>query len=164
MVLSSCGRDPLPSEDGVGAELAPPAPRRARAEESILDERGVPLESEERVAGLVLPRGLDELEELSSERRHVYVSDIPQDRLVRYFGPRLTTVHIDREGSSATYRDAIPRGVRGGRVRLDVTIRPSSSRGSRVEIYERPPPPPAGVRVSEEQIRRHLDGLNKNRE
>lgn len=153
-----CSEEPPPSGDGVGEEVVAPAPRERTVVESIYDGEGVPRESTERVAGLVLPRGLEEIEGLREERRHVYASDVPPQKLLRYFGPRLTTVDIRRQADTVTYRQAIPRGVRGGAVKLDVTVRPSSRRGTaaHVEIFERPPPPPEGVVISAEEIRRHF--------
>ena len=124
---------------------------------------GVPLPSDERVAGLVLPRGLTKIEALSSERRHVYSSEVPRDRLLRYFGPRLTTMNVEQDGEVVTYHEAIPREARGGIVKLDVTIRSTSAHPARVDIYERPPPS-RGASISEEEIRRHLSSQTKNRE
>ena len=148
----------------MGREIVAPPPREL-TQDSIYDGEGVPRESDEVVAGLTLPLGLEAIES-DDERRHLYRSEVAPDALLRYFGPRLTTVDIQREGEHVTYREATPRDVRGGVVKLDVTIRPSSQRGvrSRLEIYEIPPPPPEGVVISEEEIRRHLDGLNERRE
>lgn len=144
--------------EGVGQEVPLPAPRERRDPAAELyDEEGVPRESDDRVAGLVLPRGLTKIDALSVDRRHVYTSEMPPQKLLRYFGPRLTTMQIDRRGEAVTYREAIPRGVQGGAVKLDVTIEPTPENPSRIEIYERPPPPPEGTVISEEEIRRHLE-------
>ena len=157
LLLVACSEDPPPSMDGVGAEVpAPERPARERPE-PILDGDGVPLPSDARVAGLTLPRGLTAVEALDTERRHHYTSEVPVNALIRYFGPRLTTVQIDREAGRTIYRDAVPRGVRGGVVRLDVTIRTSSAHAARVEIYERPPPAPEGLVITPDEIRRHLE-------
>lgn len=160
----ACAEPAPPSADDVGREVRHPPPRRIDEGEQLYDARGVPLESGERVAGLTLPRGLTAQPALSTERRHVYVSSIPRERLLRYFGPRLTTMNIREDGEVVTYVDAAPREARGGIVKLDVTILPSSAHGARVEIYERPPEHREAPQVSEETIRRHLDGLTKNRE
>lgn len=160
----SCSEAP-PSVEGVGAEVQAPASRRPTEDlDQLYDAQGVPLASGEQVAGLVLPRGLTEVEELSRARRHVYRSRVPPDRLLRYFGPRLTTVDVQHRGGSVTYADAVPRGVRGGVVKLDVTIRPSSAHAAVVELYERPPPPPAGTHIPAEDIRRHLEARSRQRE
>ncbi|HEY8426933.1 MAG TPA: hypothetical protein VIL20_01105 [Sandaracinaceae bacterium] len=156
--LAACSKEAPPSVDGVGAELPAPPPREVRDPRAELyDENGVPRESDERVAGLPLPRGLTKVEALSDERRHVYTSEMPPSDLLRYFGPRLVTMRIDRRGEAVIYREAVPRGVRGGVVKLDVTIEPTVRHPTRVEIYERPPPPPEGAVIPEEEIRRHFE-------
>ena len=78
---------------------------------------------------------------------------------MQYFGPRLNTLEVTHEGEVVTYANALPQGVRGGEVRLDVTIQPTSGRPSMVTVYERPPAPPPGVVVTEEAVRAHLDTL-----
>lgn len=163
-LAAGCSEEAPPSVEGVGREIVAPPPRELN-QDSIYDGEGVPRESDEVVAGLTLPLGLEEVE-TRDERRHVYTSEVTPQALLRYFGPRLTTVEIEREGEVVTYHDAAPREARGGVVKLDVTIEPSSQRGvrSRVVIYEIPPPPPEGVVISEDEIRRHLDGLNERRE
>jgi hypothetical protein len=163
LLITGCS-EPPPSTEDVGARVvAPPPPRDRRAEDELYDARGIPRESNVRVAGLTLPRGLTEQQALSSDRLHVFASEVPRDRLLRYFGPRLTTMEIEQRGDMVSYRDAIPREARGGVVHLDVTIHPSSSHAARVEIYERPPRLEQGT-VSEDDIRRHLESLTKNRE
>ncbi|HJL14954.1 MAG TPA: hypothetical protein RMH99_04820 [Sandaracinaceae bacterium LLY-WYZ-13_1] len=157
---AGCSEEP-PSVEGVGQPVPPPRPRGRSDADRLYDHEGVPLESDERVAGLVLPRGLTAVEELSEERRHVYRSRVPSGPLLRYFGPRLTTAQVDRSGGGVTYADAAPRGVRGGVVRLDVSIRPSSSAEALVEIYERPPAPPEGTRIPADEIRRHLERMQE---
>jgi hypothetical protein len=117
------------------------------------------LESDQRVAGLTLPRGLEEI--LREERRYVYRSPAPLAKVQRYFGPRLLTGQVDvLPSGGAAYRDAVPREARGGAVRLDVIIEPSTVARSRVEIIERPPPivtPPS----EEETLRRLRERLEQ---
>lgn len=164
-LLLACGGEPPPSADGVGVVVEPPPPRPVRDPNAELyDANGVPRESDERVAGLVLPRGLTKVEALATERRHVYTSSIPPARLLRYFGPRLYTMNIEQRGQAVTYRDAEPRGARGGVVKLDVTIEPTSLHPSRVEIVERPPAPPEGVVIPAEEIRRHFEERHRRAE
>ena len=164
-MLAACSGDVPPSMDGVGGEVRPPPPPRRTRGETLYDAEGVPLESDVRVAGLVLPRGLTEVAGAGDARRHVYTSAIPHQKLLRYFGPRLVTMQIEERGAAVTYLEAVPRGVRGGVVKLDVTIQPSSSaQAARVEVYERPPPPLPGVVVSEDEIRRHFDARRNQQE
>ena len=67
------------------------------------------------------------------------------DALVAYLGVRLVTGAVDRIGGGAVFRDALPRGVRGGEVRLDVTAMPSRRGGSRLQLIELPPATSAAV-------------------
>lgn len=161
-VLACSEEAPPPSTEGVGAPLPPPPPREIW-QDPIYGPDGVPRESDVRVAGLVLPLGLEEIEDLRRERRHVYGSQVPQQKMLRYFGPRLNTVQIDRTGDQVIYRNAIPRGVTHGAVKLDVTIQPTSSHRTQVEIYERPPPLPEGAVVSDQALREYFDSLDPNR-
>lgn len=164
-VAIGCGEEAPPSADGVGEILAPPPPRPIRDPNAELyDAEGVPRESDARVAGLVLPRGLASVEALESERRHVYTSSIPVARLLRYFGPRLHTMNVEQRGHAIVYHDAQPRGARGGIVKLDVTIEPTSTHPSRVEIVEHPPAPPEGVVIPAEEIRRHFEAQRRQAE
>lgn len=161
--LPACSVDRPPSTQGVGEPLPTPPPR-PRREDPVYGPDGLPRESEEQIAGLALPLGLEEIEALREERRHVYRSTVPPAKLLRYFGPRLNTLEIEHRGERVTYRDAAPQGVQGGVVKLDVTIEPSSDASARVTVYERPPPPPEGVVIPEEEIRRHFEQLHERRE
>jgi hypothetical protein len=164
LALLACS-EPPPSLDGVGEMVPePPAPAPPDPGSSLYDEEGVPRESDERVAGLVLPRGLTKVDALSGPRRHAYHSEVPVDRLLRYFGPRLLTGNVEQLGSTVIYRQATPRGSRGGRVELDVRIEPTSGHPAFVEIYELPPPPLPGVVISEEEIRRHFEQRQRTAE
>ncbi len=156
---AGCG-ETAPSTDGVGEALPAPEPR-AREVDPIYDENGIPRESDVVVAGLTLPRGLEELEALREDRTHVYASVVPREPLLRYFGPRLNTLDIRHVGASVSYIGARPRDARGGVVLLDVHIRPSAASGeeTRVEVHEQPPPMPEGMRVSEDEVRRRLEEL-----
>lgn len=168
LLVVACGlgcSEPPPSERGIGRYVPPPAPVRRSVAASLYDEEGIPRESDVVVAGLRMPLGLEEEVGLRTERRHVFRSSVPPQKLLRYFGPRLTTMDIRHEREVVTYRAATPRELRSGHVPLDVTIRPSSAYAARVEVVERPPAIEEGVVVTEEEIRRQLDGLSaRNRE
>ena len=164
LLLAACGQDAPPSIEGVGETVGLPPPRVREAEVSTLyDADGVPLASGERVAGLELPVGLTELS-APTRRRHIYNSEIDVPHLLRFFGPRLVTMQIEHEGERVTYLDAVPRGARGGVVRLDVSLRPTSASPARLEIRERPPARAETSRVSVDDVRRHFDRVTKNRE
>lgn len=108
-------------------------------------------ESDHVVAGLRLPVGLEHL--YDQDRRHAYRTSLPTAKVIAYFGLRLMTGDVQRVGHGAIYRHAIPKGVRGGVVKLDVSILPAST-GTRVEISEIRPPPEHPPSV--EEIQREL--------
>lgn len=160
LTLLVLGCSDPPSTEGVGQPLPPPPPRE-RDVDPIYDDQGIPRESDVVIAGLTMPMGLTEIEGLTVGRRHVYSSVVPREPLLRYFGPRLTTLDIRHEGQYVTYAEARPRAARGGVVPLDVTIRPSSApdEEARVEVYEIPPPMPEGAQVSVEEVERRLEAF-----
>jgi hypothetical protein len=157
VLVSACGPPEAPELPVEIAEAPALAPERASSGEPLYDSEGDVLESTSRVAGLVLPRGIELV--LDEERRHIYESSIPLTKMQRYFGVRLVTGQVDsRPGGAVTYVDALPRDVRGGQVRLDVTLEPSSRSRSRIEIVERRPPPvsPPSEAESLERLRERL--------
>lgn len=160
LTIAACGGDDGPE---LPEQLAP-APEPPRAEDRAATERiygddGELLESEVTVAGLTLPRGLETVTE--EERRHVYRTGVPLHEVQSYFGVRLVTGEVDaRRGGGATYIDAVPRDVRGGAVRLDVTIEPSSAARTRVEIIEREPEPVTPP-SEEESLRRLRERMER---
>lgn len=107
--------------------------------------------SDQVVAGLRLPLGLEHL--YDQDRRHSYRTSVPIGKVIAYFGPRLMTGEVQRVGPGAIFRHAIPKGVRGGAVKLDVSILAASS-GTRVEISEIRPPPEHPPSI--EEIQREL--------
>lgn len=136
----------------------PPPPTGAPAGEALYGPEGELLESDQRVAGLVLPRGLEHL--VDEGRRHVYTTDVPITKVQQYFGVRLVTGAVDApEGRGVTYRDAVPRDVRGGEVHLDVSIEPASGAEARIEIVELEPPPASPPSEAEtiERARRAIE-------
>lgn len=137
--VGGCKSDPkvIVSEGLPPAYLEEPAPPSA-AEHPLYDAEGALRESEDRIAGLTLPRGLEL--HFKEERRHVYTSRLPARDFVRYFGPRLFTGDVQIVGEGAVYRDAVPMQARGAEVKLEVAIR-ETARGSQVDIREIPPPP-----------------------
>ncbi|MBW2460989.1 MAG: hypothetical protein JRH11_05040 [Deltaproteobacteria bacterium] len=130
-------------------EAQPPGP--AANPNALYDEEGNLLESDVVVAGLRLPRGFELTVEV--DRRHVYDSHVPIEKIHRYFGPRLITGQVDRHGDGATFREAVPRAARGGIVKLDVSIVPRSRTTTRIEIRELLPAP-ANPLSEDEIIRR----------
>jgi hypothetical protein len=135
---------PPPAPEDLGEETAPP----------VVGPDGELLESDDRVLGLVLPRGLELVSAIGT--RHVYRSDQPLPRVLTYFGTRLVTGVVEREGPEATYRNAIPAGIDpASAVHMDVTIGPSSGAAARIEIVELPAP--LLNEPSEEEIRERVE-------
>jgi len=157
----SCGQeDPIPTE-GFEAEAPTQARRSFRPSDDLYDEEGRLREGDEVIVGLTMPRGLDKQEDRSGERRHVYFTNVPIEKVVAYFGPRLFTGTVDRVGDGAIYRGARPVNITENVVKLDVSVLPAGSR-LRVEVVELPPmpvnpPSPAELERRWEEIERRLD-------
>lgn len=147
-LLSGCsgGRS---AEDEHGPALPPPSGPQQRAAQAppLYDAEGNLLESDVVVAGLRLPRGLDVAR--SEERVHVYTSRVPTDKMARYFGVRLLTGQVVRVGPGAVFKAADVRGVRGGSVKLEVSVLSGSAAPTRVQIIELPTAPQRPLSDSE---------------
>jgi len=138
--LGGCGDDADGSREATPAVPQEEAAARAPAPEPLYGPGGELLGSGRRVAGLELPRGLEA--EREERRRHVFRTRVPLTKVQRYFGTRLVTGQVDSIGDGAIYREATPQGVRGGVVKMDVSILPLGQGLARVEIVEILPPPP----------------------
>ncbi|MCS6797990.1 MAG: hypothetical protein NZ898_05600 [Myxococcota bacterium] len=148
---SETGAPPVPRAEP--SEPVTEAARRADAE-PLYDAQGRLLESSTTVAGLRMPRGL--VAEASSGRIHVWTTEVPFQKLLEYFGPRLETTEVERIGAAVRYRAAAPRGVRGGVVRLDVTLLPYTPTATRLTVEELPPPSTLGPAELEAQLQRDM--------
>ena len=82
-------------------------------------------------------------------RISVVHNGVPLAKVQAYFGRRLITGQVDRLGDAAIFRRAVPQGVRGGVVHLDVGIHPIPRGGTRVEVVEIRPPSPNPVPAAE---------------
>ena len=107
--------------------------------QSFYDAEGRLLESDQEIAALKLPVGLEE--EYVDRGTHAYHTVVPLQKVLGFFGPRLTTGAVERNGEAATYRNALPRDARGSQVHLDVTVAPSSRGGTSIRIHEVPSEP-----------------------
>jgi len=106
--------------------------------DGLFDADGRLRPSDTTVVGLTLPRGLTPME-IEREREHHYLApEVEVEQLIAYLGPRLVTGAVDRVGTGATFREAVPREVDQGAVRLDVSAHPSRRGGSRLTIVELP--------------------------
>ncbi|MEM9190029.1 MAG: hypothetical protein AAGF12_12675 [Myxococcota bacterium] len=148
-----CSGESTPVTEVRATEPEPSVESFAAEEESIYDPLGDLRESTESVVGLVLPRGLEPEEGVDRERRHVYFSQVPVGTLQRYFERRLITGNVQESGHRITFRNAVPREARGAVVRIDLTLRPSSRGGTRVDIQEAPAPAAAAEQISAREIR-----------
>jgi hypothetical protein len=142
-LLVACGSE-VHDAEGLEAEpIAVTAPERVEraTAPALYDDEGNLLESEDHVSGILLPVALTSV--VSEDRRHVYQTDVPLTKVLRYFGPRLVTGRVDPgAGGGATYRDALPRDAAGSSVHVDVAITPIPGPRTRIEIEELLPPPP----------------------
>ena len=149
--VGACGDDAAAPEEGPAVAAEEGTPETAPPE-ATFDADGNLLPSDVVVAGLTLPRGLELAYE--EERTHVYRTEAAIGRVQAYFGTRLVTGQVDRVGEGAIFREAVPRGVRGGVVKMDVSILALGRGRVRVEIVELPPPPQNPP--NEVEIRRQL--------
>lgn len=118
----------------------PPPPPAERPTTSPYDDEGNLRASDQRVAGLTLPVALTVVAD--EDRHHAYTTDVPIGRVLRYFGPRLTTGEVEeRPGGGAIYRHAVAREATGGTVRMDVSILPIPDSLVQIDIREEVPPP-----------------------
>ncbi len=149
--LSACGASEPAGEpvfEAPATSVAAPESGPERA--SIYDAQGELREGDAVVAGLRLPRGLEE--KLSLGRRHVYETTVPIEKVQRYFGPRLRTGVVTPNGQGATFRDAVPRDATGAIVHIDVTIVPAGEGRVQVDLYELPPAPARALTEAEVRI------------
>jgi hypothetical protein len=120
--------------------------KRARAvTHKWFDEKGNLLPSEQQVAGLKLPRGLELKRE--TKFRHFYETLVPANKLHWYFSARLTSAKVKRISGSTTYVAAKLSDGSNGTARFDVKITPNRTpKGkTRVEVRQllpRKPTPP----------------------
>lgn len=149
LLLVACGREQAP--EPVAVEAPEAAPARARPEgatsapnERLYDEEGRLMPSDEFLAGLRLPRGMQFFRQDNLES--VYRTELPLKDILAYFGPLLTTGKVDRIGEGAIYRHATVRGAEMNPTKVEVSILPAGKL-TRVAILKIPPPskdaPPA---------------------
>ena len=140
--LFSCGRqreeEPLREPENKPRPAnteSRPVPERA---ETLFDDEGRLLPSDEFVAGVRLPKGLRLYRR--TEREHIYRTEVPIKKVLAYFGPMLMTGKVDRMGEGAVYRRASVLGAEMNPTKVDVSILKAGDL-TRVAITELPPPP-----------------------
>ena len=155
LLVGACGGDEEPPVRGLQV-IVDRAPEREEPQgprgDDRFDEEGELLASEQRVAGLILPRGMTEDEGVDGDKR--FFTRVRYEKVLRYMGPRLITGEVDRYGDVVIYRNARARDAVGGEVRMDVRVVPDPTGGTRLVIRERSAAPPVTDETSEEILER----------
>lgn len=155
VVASACDR---PREVEQRRELlkVPSAVEQAkqhREQTRLYDDTGALVPSDEVISGLRLPRGLKL--QFKLERRWVYDTLVPLDRLRAYFGPRLETGSVAPGGGAVTYKHARAKES-AGEIFFDVLIGAKVAEPGRnfVDIREYAPVPVTWP--SDEEVRKKM--------
>lgn len=142
--LAGCTSEPGPT-DSRGAPRpeaeAPAAPDGEKpAPVQIVDGEGKLIPSNEYIAGIRLPRGVELFR--ADEVTHVYRLRAPIDKVLAYFGPMMITGNVERRGKGAVYRRASVRGAEVNPTKVDLSILELRGNLVRISVTELPPPPP----------------------
>ena len=124
--------DPTRTSEGEATE-PPSRPLRT------FDVEGRLIPSDEYIAGIRLPRGVELFR--ADEVTHVYRIRAPIDRVLAYFGPMMITGNVERRGKGAIYKRASVRGAEVNPTKVDVSILEVGSNLVRISVTELPPPP-----------------------
>lgn len=140
IIAGGCADSKPPPADSAATKPGglPTAPK-VTPSDLMFDAKGDLVESDEIVAGLRLPRGVRLIHK--TERRHMYETHVEKQKVQKYFGRRLFTGAVEQKGQRVVYKAAVPKGVKGGIVKLDVAIYPMSGGRHRIEIKELRPMP-----------------------
>lgn len=136
--LTACEEDVIPTPGFIAEESRREPGSSFNTHDTLYDAEGNLREGDEVIVGLQMPRGLTL--EREEDRKHIYMTGVPIEKLVGYFGPRLFTGAVSRVGDGAVYRGARPVGVDENVVLLDVSILAAGYQ-TRVEVHELPPIP-----------------------
>lgn len=110
-------------------------PRRPR----VFDVEGRLIPSDEYIAGVRLPRGVELFR--ADDVTHVYRMRAPIDKVLAYFGPMMITGNVERRGKGAVYKRASVRGAEVNPTKVDLSILEVGSNLVRISVTELPPPP-----------------------
>lgn len=111
------------------------APRPPR----VFDVDGRLIPSDEYIAGIRLPRGVELFR--ADELTHVYRLRAPIERVLAYFGPMMITGNVERQGKGAVYKRASVRGAEMNPTKVELSIAEVGSNLVRIAVTELPPPP-----------------------
>ena len=137
LALVACGRDADDATQSDTTQAAHKLPKQPKKTPKIYDAEGQLLESVSSIAGLKLPVATTMFRE--ADKRKIYRTQAPVDKVLGYFGPRLTTGLVDRLRNGAVYREAKVRGQESDLVRLTVTITAIDDKRTRTVIELLPP-------------------------
>lgn len=126
------GAAPAAAEDAVEE-----APRERPPRTFDVEGRLIP--SDEYIAGIRLPRGVELFR--ADEVTHVYRVRAPIDKVLAYLGPMMITGNVERRGKGAVYKRASVRGAEVNPTKVDVSITEVGSNLVRIAVTELPPPP-----------------------
>lgn len=142
VVSSGCGRKteaPGPAGttklEAEAEEAATAKPRPLR----VFDVEGRLIPSDEYIAGIRLPRGVELFR--ADEVTHVYRMRAPIERVLAYFGPMMITGNVERRGKGAVYKRASVRGAEMNPTKVELSIIEVGSNLVRISVTELPPPP-----------------------
>lgn len=159
-VAVGCGRN----EDAQRrALLKPPDTRQkliAEREKKVLfDALGNLLPSGELTAGVNMPKGMRLYRSFENEW-YFEARNIPMAALDRYFAERLDPLGIERNATSVTFQDAIPRDDKKAR-RVTIRVGKLIGSGDVCDVYMRQAAPPR-VFPSEQQAEAQMEARRKH--
>lgn len=163
--LAGCGDDPK-REERKRALLQPNDAKRkadeAREKRRLVDDEGDLLPSGEKVAGIMVPKGLTLYRRYQGQSFYKG-NRVSADQLERFFSAQLQDAKVERTESMVLFADAVPRSNPKA---LPIDLRVTRLRGSEraTEVVFREPRPPTrkyyGAKVDHaqiEQARRYAD-------
>ncbi len=142
VALAACSTKTETPDRPPGAEAAeePKLPEAVRPRPPrVFDAEGRLIPSDEYVAGIRLPRGVELFR--ADELTHVYRIRAPIDRALAYFGPMMITGSVERRGKGAVYKRASVRGAEMNPTKVELSITEVGSNLVRIGVTELPPPP-----------------------
>jgi hypothetical protein len=155
-----CGSD---KEDQRRVLLKPPDMRQKliteRAKKTLFDPLGNLLPSGEITAGVNMPKGMRLYRSFENEW-YFEARNIPMPALDRYFAARVDPLGIERNATSVTFQDAMPRDTNKAR---RVTIRIGQLIGADpvCDVYVRQAAPPRAY-PSEQQAEAQMEARRKH--
>jgi len=136
---SSRSEAPVQPAAASPSEQVENAEKQKRRPPRIFDVEGRLIPSDDYIAGIRLPRGVELFR--ADEVTHVYRMRAPIDKVLAYFGPMMITGNVERRGKGAVYKRASVRGAEVNPTKVDLSILEIGSNLVRISVTELPPPP-----------------------